>query len=211
VKAHLRKFLPAPVVEFDGAKYHLNYDLPDSVGKVGGYYGVVMNALKAYAWIMAMGQDGLRVAAEWAVINNNYLIKKMLDIPGVGIAWPNRRKLQEARFHVQDLWAETGIGSIAINHRLGDYGVQTFFTSHEPMIIAEPITPEATESMSRADVDRFAEAIRCVVEEARRTPEVVRTAPHRCSVKQVDESPFEEYAKARFTWRQYQKRKHESE
>jgi len=97
VKKHLREFLPVPVIESDGLKYHLNYDLPQSIGKTGSFYGVLFNVVKAYAYIMSMGEEGLRQAAEWAVINNNYLIKKMLEVRGVGLAWPNRRKLQEAR------------------------------------------------------------------------------------------------------------------
>jgi glycine dehydrogenase subunit 2 len=204
VKAHLRPFLPVPVVEFDGSAYHLNYDLPDSIGGVGGFYGVVMNTLKAYAWIMAMGQDGLREAAEWAVLNNNYLIKKLLEIPGVGIAWPNRRKLQEARFHLQQFKAETGIGSAAINNRFADYGLQTFFTSHEPMIIDEPITPEASDTVSKADIEQFAEAMRCVLDEARTNPDIIATAPHRCSVDRSDEMhSLDDYATATMTWRQH--------
>jgi glycine dehydrogenase subunit 2 len=167
---------------------------------------VVMNAVKAYAWIMAMGQSGLREAAEWAVINNNYLIKRMLEIPGVGIAWPNRRKLQEARFHLLELKEETGIGSAEANHRLADYGVQTYFTSHEPTIIAEPVTPEASDTASKADVDRFVEAMRRVVEEARRDPEIVRTAPHRCSIDRADEELLDDYHTATLTWRQHLKR-----
>jgi glycine dehydrogenase subunit 2 len=168
-----------------------------------------MNTVKAYAWIMAMGQDGLRKAAEWAVINNNYLIKRLLEIPGVGIAWPNRRKLQEARFHLQALKEETGIGSEDVNHRLADYGVQTFFTSHEPMIIDEPVTPEASETASRADVDRFVEAMRCVIEEARQNPDLVRTAPHRCSIDRADEALLDDYATATMTWRQHLRKERE--
>lgn len=209
VKQELRDFLPVPVVEYDGSSYHLNYDLPHTIGKTGSFYGVVMNALKAYAWIMSMGERGLRESAEWAVINNNYLIKKMLEVRGVGIAWPNRGKLQEARFHLQKLKEETGIGSAEVNLRIGDFGIQTYFESHEPIIVAEAVTPEASESASREDLDRFVEAFRRISEEAYTDPEIIRTAPHRCAVHQPDLESYHDPKKTIVTWRVYQKRMEE--
>jgi len=203
VKKELRRFLPVPVVEFDGSEYHLNYDLPDSIGKVGAFYGVVINALKAYAWIMSMGADGLREAAEWAVINNNYLIKKLLEVRGVGIAWPNRRKLQEARFTLEQLKEDTGIGTSDFNQRVADYGIQTYFESHEPMIIPEPVTPEASETVTREDIDRFVEVFRRISEEAYTNPEIIRTAPHRCTIHRADTEPLGDPEKSITTWRAY--------
>lgn len=79
-KRELTKFLPVPIVQFDGKKYTLEYDRPHTIGKIGEFYGVIPNILRAYAWIMMMGADGLREASEVAVINNNYLIKKLLEV-----------------------------------------------------------------------------------------------------------------------------------
>jgi len=206
VKKELRKFLPVPVVEFDGSRYHLNYDFPQSIGKVGSFYGVVINALKAYAWIMAMGARGLREASEWAVINNNYLIKKMLEIRGIDMAWPNRRKLQEARFTLEKLKEETGIGTSDFNLRIIDYGIQSYATSHEPEIIPEPVTPEPTETVSKEDIDRFVEIFRQVSDEAYTNPEIVKTAPHRCAIHRTDVTPLQDPDKVITTWRAFRKR-----
>jgi len=195
-----------PALEFDGSKYHLNYDIPSTIGKTGAFYGVVLNVLKAYGFIMAMGEQGLREASEWAVINNNYLIKKMLEVRGVDIAWPNRGKLQEARFHLQKMKEETGIGIAEVNRRIADYGMQTCFTSHEPVIVDEPVTPEASESASKEDINRFVEAFRRISEEAYTNPEIVRTAPHRCSVHQTNLEPLVDPKKTIVTWRAYQKK-----
>ncbi|MCJ7622549.1 MAG: aminomethyl-transferring glycine dehydrogenase subunit GcvPB [Anaerolineaceae bacterium] len=206
VKKELRDFLPVPVVEFDGSHYHLNYDIPKTIGKTGVFYGVVMNALKAYAWIMSLGEQGLRQASEWAVINNNYLIKKMIEVRGVDIAWPNRGKLQEARFHLQKLKEETGIGTAEVNLRIADFGIQTYFESHEPVIVAEPVTPEASEGASKEDIDRFVEAFHRISEEAYTNPEIVRTAPHRCAIHQTNLEPLLEPKKTIVTWRAYKKK-----
>ena len=206
VKRELRKFLPVPLVEYDGSKYSLNYDLPDSIGKVGEFYGVVSNLVKAYAWITSMGAKGLREAAEWAVLNNNYMIKKLLAIRGIGIAWPNRRKLQEGRFHLQKLRQDTGIGSTEFNLRVADYGIQTYFESHEPMIIADPVTPEASETVSVEDINRFADIFRSVSEEAYTDPEIIRTAPHRCAVHQSQMEPLVNPEKVVTSWRVFRKK-----
>lgn len=206
VKKELREFLPAPVLEHDGSHYHLNYDLPNSIGKTGAFYGVTINLLKAYAWILSMGEQGLREASEWAVINNNYLIKKMLEVRGVDIAWPNRRKLQEARFHLQKMKKETGIGSAEVNLRIADFGIQTFFESHEPVIIPEPVTPEASEAASKEDLDRFVEAFHQISKEAYSNPEIIKTSPHHCTIHQTNLDPLLDYKRTRVTWRAYKKR-----
>lgn len=201
VKQHLRRFLPVPLVDKNGEQYSLNYDMPDSIGKIGSFYGVVLNVLKAHAWIMSMGARGLREAAEWAIINNNYLVKKLLEVRGVNIAWPDRGKLQEARFHLQQLREETGVGAAEVNLRIGDYGVQSFFESHEPIIVAEAVTPEPSETVSKEDLDRFVEVFHRISQEAYADPDVVRTAPHRSAVHQSKPEPLEEPQKAVVTWR----------
>ena len=206
-KQDLRRFMPVPLIKFDGQAYSLDYDLPESIGKIGSFYGVLMNPVKAYAWLMSMGYEGIRQAAEWAVINNNYLIKKLLEVRGVGIAWPNRAKLQEARFTLQQLKDETGIGSSDVDRRIPDFGLQTFFTSHEPMIISEPVTVESSDSVSREDLDRFVEAFRKISEEAYSNPEIVLTAPHRCAVHQIDPGPIQNATRVIGTWRAHLKQR----
>jgi glycine dehydrogenase subunit 2 len=203
VTEKFKSFLPIPIVENVGSRYSLNYALPNSIGKVGSFHGVVHNVIKAYAWVTSLGAQGLREAAEWAVINNNYLIKKLLEVPGLGIAWPNRRKLQEARFHLQKLKEDTGIGSTEFNERIIDYGIESYFQSHEPMIVPEPITPEASETATKEDIDRFVEVFHRVSEEAYTNPEIIRTAPHRCSFHRIDLEPTDDSRKWAMTWRAY--------
>jgi glycine dehydrogenase subunit 2 len=205
VRDFLRCFLPMPIVEFDGSKYYLNHNVEHSIGKVGSFYGAAANAVKAYAWILSMGEDGLREAAEFAVINNNYLINKLVEIRGVEVSWPQRRKLQEARFTLEKLREETGIGTTEFRQRVADYGIQTYFDSHEPKVIPEPITPEPTESVSRDDIDKFVEVFRRVSEEAYSEPELIRTAPHRCSIHQVDPEPLSNRSSPIVTCRIYKK------
>ena len=78
VKAELARFLPRPTIERVGDRYVLDDDRPDSIGKVRPWFGVAPNLVRAYAWIMSLGADGLREVAETAVLNNNYLLAKVL-------------------------------------------------------------------------------------------------------------------------------------
>lgn len=131
----------------------------------------------------------------------------MLDVKGVGIAWPNRGKLQEARFHLQKIKEDTGVGSADFIQRIADYGVQTFFDSHDPVIIEEPVTPEASETASKEDIDRFVEIFRRISEEAYTDPEIVKTAPHRCTVHKSNLKPLLDPKLTFVTWRAYKKHK----
>lgn len=95
----LGRFLPVPRVTFDGTGYHLEYDRPDSIGKVRCFFGNAPTILRAYAWIMQHGADGLREVAECSVLNNNYLLKKLSEIPGVVIQYAQgKRRLEQVRY-----------------------------------------------------------------------------------------------------------------
>ena len=204
VKKEFIPFLPVPVVTFDGSRYHLDYGLPQTIGKVGMFFGMVPNVVKAYAYVLAMGTDGLRTASEWSVINNNYLIRKLLEVPGLSISYPSRRKLQEARFTLKKLFEDTGVSTTDFNYRLADFGVAAYFESHVPRIIDEPVTPEPTEGQSREDLDRFIGAFHQISEEAYSEPEIVKTAPHRCIVRR-EIHDYESLTEVPFTWRVWKK------
>lgn len=209
VKSELSRFLPVPVVTYDGAKYYFDYDRPDTIGKTASFYGVIPNVVRAYAWILSMGAEGLKEASEVAVINSNYLIQKLLKIRGVTLPWKESypRRLQEARFSVQKMKEETGIGVDALNRRIVDLGIQRCFTAHEPPIVPEPLTPEPTESNSKEDIDHFVDAIQQISDEAYSDPAIVEDAPHNCSITKIDMSTAIDPNKWAMTWRAYVKKR----
>lgn len=176
VKSFLSPFLPVPVVQYDGVTYSSDYDRPDSIGKVGSFLGNIGSVIRAYAWIKALGARGITEAARMAVMNNNYLIKKMLEVKGIEIAWPNRAKLQEARFTADKIFQDTGVTTFDINRRVVDYGISSYFESHEPMIVPNPITPEPSDSVTVDDLDRFAFIFESISNEAYRDPDL--DTPH---------------------------------
>ena len=87
VTEELARFLPSPTVERDGDRFYLDHDRPDSIGKVRAFHGVPATVVRAYAWVLALGAEGLREVAEIAVLNNNYLAKKLAEIQGIAVSY----------------------------------------------------------------------------------------------------------------------------
>jgi glycine dehydrogenase subunit 2 len=206
VTQELARFLPVPVLEFDGQNYHLDYDRPDSIGKVRSFAGVAPVVLKAYAWAMSLGADGLRQAAEVAVLNNNYLLKRMLEIPGVAAPYaPGKRRIEQVRYSWQKLSEDTGVHTEQIGVRAADYGVH-YWMSHHPWIVPEPCTLEPTESYSREDLDEYAAILAHVAAEAYADPETVKSAPHNSTIHAIDHSSFDDPDRWAVTWRAYKRK-----
>jgi len=203
VTAELARFLPRPTVEFDGSRYFLDHDRPDSIGKVRPFFGTIANLVRAYAWIMSLGATGLREVAEIAVLNNNYVMHRLLEIRGVAAPYAEGRwRIEQARYSWAQLAQETGIHTQDIAARAADFGVHYWF-SHHPWVVAEPVTIEPTESYSRADLDEYADILGNIADEARRDPELVRTAPHQSAIHRVDERVLADASTWAMTWRAY--------
>jgi len=206
VTAELEKYRPSPVVEFDGEKYHLNFDRPDSIGKIRPFFGVAPVILKAYAWVMSLGAAGLREVAEIAVLNNNYLLEQMLKIPGVSAPYAQgKRRIEQVRYSWQELLSETGVHSEELGLRAADFGVH-YWTSHHPFVVPEPCTLEPTESYSKEELDEYVSIMAHVAEEARTDPELVKNAPHNSTIHKIDHEPFDDPSRWAITWRAYKKK-----
>ncbi len=199
----LARFLPLPTVEFDGEKYYLDYDRPDSVGKLRPFYGYAPVILRASAWVMSLGADGLREAAEVAVLNNNYLLQKMRQIPGCSAPYAQgKRRIEQVRYSWEELAQETGVHSEELGLRAADFGVH-YWTSHHPFVVPEPVTLEPTESFSRGDLDEYVDIMAHVAEEARADPEMVKSAPHNSTIHTIDHASLDDPAQWAITWRAY--------
>lgn len=207
VAADLAKFLPKPTIEYDGNRYYLDYDRPDSIGKVRKFHGVPPVFLRAYAYIRSLGEEGLKMSALLSIMNNNYLIKHLLEIPGLSSPiGEGRQKIEQARLSWAGLKEDTGVGTESINRRVIDYGLQSYFMSHHPWLIAEPFTPEPPESYSKDDLDEYISIIRQVAREAYSDPEMVRSAPHRSTIAPIIPEPLTDIKQFACTWRAYKKK-----
>ncbi|WP_206184655.1 aminomethyl-transferring glycine dehydrogenase subunit GcvPB [Thermoactinospora rubra] len=200
VSEALAPFLPGPVVTFDGTSYGL--ETPErSIGKIRPGLGVTPNIVRAYAWIMALGAEGLRAVAETAALNNNYLMSRVLRIPGTSAPW-DKRRIEQVRYSWRELSEETGVHSEEIGVRAADFGVH-YWTSHHPHVVPEPFTLEPTESYSKEDLDEYAAILAHVADEARRDPAFVKGAPYNQTIHKIDPTPLDDPKQWAPTWRAY--------
>jgi glycine dehydrogenase subunit 2 len=183
VKTLLTPFLPVPMVERDGAHYRLDYDRPQSIGRVRAFYGNFGMLVRAYTYIRTLGPDGLRRMAETAVLNANYLLHRLKD--AYEVPYPER-PLHECV--VSDKYQlEHGVKALDIAKRLLDYGYHPP-TIYFPLIVKGALMLEPTESESKERVDRLADALIEIAREAEQEPETVLRAPTKTVVSRLNET-----------------------
>ncbi len=206
VTDELVPYLPVPVVDFDGQRYFLNYDLAHSIGKIRSFYGVFPAILRAYAWVMSLGEEGLKEVARVAVLNNNYVLARIKKIKGASVSFPLiQRRIEQVRYSWEELTRETGVTTEDITRRMADFGFH-LWSSHHPWIIPQPFTIEPTESYSKDELDEYLICLEKVVEEAYQNPEKVRNAPYRSVVHKIDQSSLDDPQRWAISWRSYLKK-----
>lgn len=207
VSKELVEFLPIPVIKSDGSTYYLDYDLPKTIGKIREFLGNIETIVRAYAWVMSMGADGLRKVSETSIMNTNYLIKKMANLPGVTMAYPKQNvRLDQVRFSLEKLKKDTGVGTDDVARRMVDFGIQEYFTSHHPWVVKEPFLPEPCETYSKEDIDYWVSVIKYVCKEAYENPEMVIDAPHNQPTSKINQGVLNNPEKWAMTWRAYKRK-----
>ncbi len=183
-KKILEPFLPTPVVvnNSDGT-LGFNYDRPHSVGRVRMFYGNFGMFVRALAYILANGPDGLRQTTEDAVLNANYIRKKLEDVYELPYKTPT---LHEVVFSDRRQTVN-GVRTGDIAKRLIDYGFHPYTTAF-PLIVPGALMIEPTESESREELDLFVDAMRQVAREAEENPELILNAPHSTRISRLDET-----------------------
>ncbi len=185
VREHLKDFLPVPVVEYDEKedRYYLDWERPLSIGKVHAFYGHFLVMVRAYAYILSMGGEGLKQAAADAVLNANYL--RHLVEGEYRIAYPTRN-MHEFVATASPIKRDTGVRTYDIAKRLLDYGFHAP-TVYFPLIVPEALMIEPTETETKESLEAFADALIRIKREAYENPELVKEAPHGTPVRRLDE------------------------
>ncbi len=206
VTKELIDFLPKPLIDYDGEKYYLNYDVPKSIGKVRSFVGVPQVVLKAYSWIMSLGAEGLYEVAKVAVLNNNYLFKKLMEHKAIDAPYiRGKQRVEQVRYTLEKLTEDTGVTTGDIQQRMMDFGMH-YWTSHHPYYVPEPITLEPTETPSKEDLDEYINTLIHVIDEAYEDPKIAKNAPYNSTIHQVDESSLDNPDEWAITWRSYLKK-----
>jgi len=198
VKANLASFLPVPRIVKEGEKYLLQNDLPESIGKVRSFYGNFAVLVRAYAYIVRQGSDGLREVSQRAVLNSNYLRSRLQGT--YHLPYGELRK-HEFVLSAKRLADEKGVKALDIAKRLLDHGFMSP-TVYFPLLVDEALMIEPTETETKETLDGFAEAM---VQIASEDPDVVRSAPSSTSIGRVDE--LFAAKELVLTWRTYQSKK----
>jgi glycine dehydrogenase subunit 2 len=183
VKSHLEPFLPVPVVSKKDTNYFLDEDRPLSIGKIKAFYGNFGVLLRAYAYIMSMGPDGLREVSENAVLNANYMAYKIKDVYHMPI---DATCMHECVFS-GDWQKSKGVSTLDIAKRLLDFGYHPP-TIYFPLIISEALMIEPTECETKETLDEFIGALRQIAEEVEKDPEIVKNAPYTTVISRLDEA-----------------------
>jgi glycine dehydrogenase subunit 2 len=203
----LAKFLPVPRVVFDGKRYHLNYDEPHSIGKIRGFHGNIAVLLRAYAYILSLGHEGLEEVAEVSVLNANYLMKKLKNVKGLTLPYDSEKpRKHECVFSAKLLKDETTVSALNIAKRLLDYGIHAP-TAYFPLIVDEALMIEPTETVGKEELDHFVDAMQKISDEAYTSPETVLKAPQNTTVPRLDEVKASHPRTMALSWMMHQKRK----
>ncbi|RKX36521.1 MAG: aminomethyl-transferring glycine dehydrogenase subunit GcvPB, partial [Thermotogae bacterium] len=176
-------FLPIPIIRKNESGFYPDFDLPNSIGRVRSFFGNFLVLVKAYAYILMMGEDGLKRASEMAVLNANYL--RALISKHLKVAF-DRICMHEFVTDGTAFSKKTGVKILDVAKRLLDYGVHAP-TVYFPLIVHEDLMIEPTETESKSTLDTYAEIVAKVIEESKENPELVKTAPHTTPVKRLDD------------------------
>lgn len=182
VKQRLERFLPIPRVVKQGTTFSLEYLYPDSIGKIKAGYGNFSSLLKAYIYILLMGSNGLKETSEIAVLNANYMKKKLVDSGYYSLPGRTLRK-HEFVLSCEDLLMKRGIRALDVAKRLLDYGLHPP-TVYFPHLVKEALMIEPTESESKKTLDIYIETLLKIAQEE---PDVVKNAPYNTVVRRIDE------------------------
>jgi glycine dehydrogenase subunit 2 len=183
VKNALRDYLPAPRIEKIGERYKLVEDYPKSIGRVRSFFGNFGVLVKAYAYIISLGADGLEEVSRMALLNANYVRKRLEKYYQIAYDQPC---MHECIF-TDRIQQKQGVSTLDIAKRLLDYGCHPP-TIYFPLVVHGALMIEPTETETPETLDEFIEAMIAIAQEARENPQLVKTAPHTTPVSRLDEA-----------------------
>ncbi|PIC72125.1 glycine dehydrogenase (aminomethyl-transferring) [Sporosarcina sp. P2] len=183
VTDELAAFMPKPVVQKVDDRFVLNYDVPQSIGRVKPYYGNFGIYLRAYTYIRSMGPDGLKAVTEYAVLNANYMMRRLEPYFDLPYTQHCKHEFVLSGRRQKKLGART----LDMAKRLLDFGYHPP-TIYFPLNVEEAIMIEPTETESKETLDNFIEAMIQIAKEVEENPEIVQEAPHTTVIGRLDET-----------------------
>lgn len=193
VNEKLEPYLPIPQITFDGSKYHYNYDLPKSIGKLHSFFGNFLVFVRAYAYILINGTEGLKKVSKTSILNANYLLSKLKSA--------YHQPFDEFCMHefliTGDNQKKYGVTTKDIAKRILDFGFYAP-TIYFPLIVHEAMLVEPTETETKERLDEYADMLLQIAKEAETNPELLLTAPHNTPVRRVDDARAARFVNVNF-------------
>ncbi|HZO32031.1 MAG TPA: aminomethyl-transferring glycine dehydrogenase subunit GcvPB [Chloroflexota bacterium] len=192
----LEPYLPKPVVarHADGEVF-LDWDRPESIGKLKSFWGHFGVMVRALTYITLQGDQGLRDISEAAVLNANYLRKRLDDLFDV----PFNRVCMHEFVASGRRQKQNGVRTLDIAKRLIDFGIHPP-TVYFPLIVEEALMVEPTEAETKDTLDRFVQVMRQIAQEAVDSPTIIHEAPHDQPVGRLDETTAARKPVLRWSW-----------
>lgn len=178
----LAQFLPSPVVVKDGTRFAFNTPAK-SMGKVKAFYGNFLVLVRTYCYLLTLGRDGVKDAAEKAVLNANYLKKRLAAIDFI----PSRLCMHEFTCSLEKIKHETGVSALDIAKAMIDEGIHPP-TMYFPLIVHEALMFEPTETETKDTLDQAVACVLSILERTKTDPESLHAAPHNAQISRPDET-----------------------
>ncbi len=187
VSERLEPFLPTPIVGRDahGYRWLTQADVPESIGRLSAFAGNTGILLRAYAYALMLGREGVYRVGEMATLNANYLARR-LAAEGFELAYPDRRATHEFILTFARLAKSAGVTAMDVAKRLLDFGVHAP-TTYFPLLIPECFLIEPTETESKEELDAFVDAMCAIRREAESDADFVKGAPYQLPVRRLDD------------------------
>jgi glycine dehydrogenase subunit 2 len=182
VAKRLEPFLPVPAIVREGERFAFDYDRPQTIGRVRGFFGPFGVFVRSYAFIRAYGRQ-LREMSEVAVLNANYLLARLRDAYELPYG---RLCMHEFVLSARRFKRENGVTALDVAKRLMDYGFHPP-TVYFPLVVPEALMIEPTETEAKETLDAFADAMLAIADEAGTDATLLKTAPHGRAVGRLDE------------------------
>ena len=187
VGERLLPFMPTPIVGRDGDTYRwlTEVELPQSIGRLSAFAGNAGILLRALAYALMLGREGMTRVGQYATLNANYLARR-LEQAGFALAYPDRRATHEFILTFAEQAKKLEVTAMDVAKRLLDYGVHSP-TTYFPLLVAECFLVEPTETETKAELDAFVDALVAIQREAETDAALVRSAPHTLPVRRLDD------------------------
>ncbi len=187
VAKRLVPYLPTPIVMKNAEDYRWSTaeDFPDSIGRLSAFMGNAGVLLRAYYYARVLGAEGLLRVAEYATLNANYLMQRLVDL-GFTLAYPTRRASHEFIISLSPQLKKYGTNAMDFAKRLLDYSFHAP-TTYFPLLVPECWLIEPTETESLQQLELFVQALESILQEAEQNPELLKTAPHTLPVRRLDD------------------------